>query len=86
MSGGAFDYRHYHFQAFSEELRTALEGKNEGVSCPDMCEETHKLLLQFADECDRLAKLAHAVEYYFSRDTGEDSLKAAFEEFSGGCV
>ena len=69
MSGGSFNYAYRGIQDFSDELAEKIKDADDIP--PDIME----VLKNIADESAMMARKMKAVEWYFSGDHGDDTLR-----------
>lgn len=70
MSGGAFNYAYTCVRLFAEKLDLRLQDEPETP-------EVHAALVAVVKQAEQFADVMRAVEWYYSGDTGEDSLLRA---------
>lgn len=71
MSGGRFNYAYTHVHDLGESIELEVRGD------ADLPEDLRDQVLAVGLELQRLSTLAHAIEWYYSGDYGEDTLRKA---------
>lgn len=75
MPGGSFNYAYSHVQSFAEEL-----GEKMAEFAHEDSAEVKDALNYIKAEAERIGKLMRAAEWYYSGDTGPESVIEAVTE------
>jgi len=83
MSGGHFEYKQHRITDFADELYREIEGNklvDEYGYCPNYSNDVLNELVKINILLNKAADLAHAVDYLYSGDYGEDCFLSKLKE------